>query len=197
VCDLCNAINDESLSPLVTAALVHAQFETIHPFDEGNGRTGRALIHVVLRRRRIAPDYVPPLSVILAAHRDDYIAALMRYREGDLAFWLEHFAVATTRSARLAAAYVEAVGDLMNDWRGRLAAGPGHRADAAAWAVIVSDVHQAPEPTEGRRSGFHTLPDLLLSWPAWASARQCALREMLLLGEVAPGCHDGYPPESR
>ena len=53
--DLCVAINDDTLPPLVQAALVHAQFETIHPFGDGNGRTGRALVHVVLRRRGLAP----------------------------------------------------------------------------------------------------------------------------------------------
>src|SRR5262249_6986324 len=62
--DLCKAITDDLLPPLVQAALVHAQFETIHPFDDGNGRTGRALIHVVLRRRGLASAYMPPISVI-------------------------------------------------------------------------------------------------------------------------------------
>jgi Fic family protein len=134
--DLCAAIDDVSLSPLVSAALVHAQFETIHPFDDGNGRTGRALIHVVLRRRGTAPAYVPPISVVLAGQREEYIAGLTRYREGDLAGWLEHFAVATGRAAQLAAAYVRAVEDLMSSWRERLETGPAPRADAAAWAVI-------------------------------------------------------------
>ena len=67
--DLCAAINDETQSPLLQAALVHAQFETIHPFDDGNGRTGRALVHVVLRRRGIAPRFLPPISVEFARAR--------------------------------------------------------------------------------------------------------------------------------
>lgn len=45
-------VDDDALPPVVQAALVHAQFETVHPFDGGNGRTGRTLVHVVLRRRR-------------------------------------------------------------------------------------------------------------------------------------------------
>lgn len=134
--DLCDAIGDESLSPLVQTALVHAQFETIHPFDDGNGRTGRALVHVVLRRRGIAPSYVPPISVALASKREDYIRGLTRYREGDLGSWLESFAVAAARSAQLATAYLEAVGELMAEWRARLSAARAPRADAAAWAVL-------------------------------------------------------------
>jgi Fic family protein len=57
--DLCEFVNDVALPPLVQAAIAHAQFETIHPFEDGNGRTGRALVQVVLRRRGLAPAFVP------------------------------------------------------------------------------------------------------------------------------------------
>lgn len=135
--DLFDAINDDRLPPLVQAALVHAQFETIHPFHDGNGRTGRALIHAVLGRRGIAPDYVPPISVVLANGRDRYIAALTAYREDDIAGWIEHFAAATTTAATLASRYLEAVGELTERWRAALRALPkAPRSDAAAWAVI-------------------------------------------------------------
>jgi Fic family protein len=134
--DLCQAIGDESLPPLVQAAMVHAQFETIHPFDDGNGRTGRALVHVVLRHRGIASSYVPPISVVLAADRKRYIEGLTHFREGDLESWIERFSVAAAQAARLAEAYLGAVAVRMERWRAALAVGDAPRADAAAWAVI-------------------------------------------------------------
>lgn len=135
--DLCDAINDDTLPPLVQAALVHAQFETIHPFDDGNGRTGRALVHVVLRRRGIAPRFLPPVSVIFAAAKDRYIAGLTQFRGNGVSAWIEHFAAATVRAARLARVYVDAVRALQERWREQLRAGDrAPRADAAAWAII-------------------------------------------------------------
>jgi Fic family protein len=135
--DLCAAINDEAWPPLVQAALVHAQFETIHPFEDGNGRTGRALVHVVLHRRGIARDYVPPISVVLAKSRDRYILGLTAFREDRMEAWIEHFATVTATAARLASAYLEAVEQLANTWREKLRALPSPpRADAAAWAII-------------------------------------------------------------
>jgi Fic family protein len=137
--DLCKAINDQSLSPLVQAALVHAQFETIHPFDDGNGRSGRALVHVVFRRRGIAPRFLAPISVVFAGARDRYITALSRFRsdENGVAEWVEHFAAATVRAARLAQAYVTAVAALQEQWREKVRATTSTpRADAAMWAII-------------------------------------------------------------
>jgi Fic family protein len=135
--DLCSAVNDDTMSPLVQAALVHAQFETIHPFDDGNGRTGRALVHVVFRRRGLAPRFLPPISVVFAGARQRYIDGLTRYRGEGVAEWVEHFAAATIRAARLARSYVGAVANLQEDWRSRLrASASSPRSGAAAWAII-------------------------------------------------------------
>ena len=134
--DLCEAINDDELPPIVQAALVHAQFETIHPFDDGNGRAGRALIHVVLRRRGIAPSYVPPISVVLAMARDRYIDGLMGFRADRVVEWVRQFAESAAHAAQLAQAYLKAVQELASRWRAQLAAGAAPRADAAAWALI-------------------------------------------------------------
>lgn len=135
--DLCLAVNDDILPPLVQAALVHAQFETIHPFADGNGRTGRALIHVILKRRGVAPAYVPPISVVLAAAPQRYIAGLTNYRANRTAEWIEQFAAAASSAAKLATAYLEAVRRLGAAWQASLAAQPAPpRSGAAAWAVI-------------------------------------------------------------
>lgn len=135
--DLCDGINDETFSPLVQAALVHAQFETIHPFEDGNGRTGRALIHVVLRRRGLTPHFVPPISVIFAGAKDRYITGLTAFRADSVADWLEYFAATTDQAARLARGYIAALEHLREEWRERLrATKPALRSDAAAWAII-------------------------------------------------------------
>jgi len=135
--DFCDAINDDQLPPLVQAALVHAQFETIHPFADGNGRTGRALIHVVLRRRGIVPAYLPPISVVLAGAKGRYIDGLTSFRADGVSDWIEQFAAATLSASRLARAYLRGVNALRERWRYQLGALPSApRADAAAWAVI-------------------------------------------------------------
>ncbi|MCZ3388038.1 MAG: Fic family protein, partial [Actinomycetia bacterium] len=134
--DLCAAVVEDGLPPLVQAALVHAQFETIHPFLDGNGRTGRALVHVVLRRRGLTPAYVPPISVILAMNRSRYITGLTRFRDGDVDGWLTGFAVAAAQAAGLAEAYLASVEQLQARWREQLRSAIDTRSDAAVWRVI-------------------------------------------------------------
>ena len=77
--DLIDYVNGDEHPPLLQAALAHPQFEMIHPFGDGNGRAGRALIHVVLARRGLAPRFAPPVSVVLARRCEEYVAALQKY----------------------------------------------------------------------------------------------------------------------
>ena len=135
--DLCVFVDDVALPPLVQAAIAHAQFETIHPFEDGNGRTGRALVQVVLRRRGLAPAFVPPISVVLARDMDRYLKGLTLFREDRLADWIELFAAAAAEAATLAAHYAIRVGDLQDEWRERLRQHAKPRADAAAWGLIT------------------------------------------------------------
>lgn len=139
VSDLCDFCNDDSLPAVAQAAIAHAQFETIHPFVDGNGRVGRALIHLVLRRRSVATRVLPPVSLILATRAREYVEALTgtRYRgaassrvarEG-LDRWVGLFATATKRAVADADAFEERVQLLELAWRKRLGR---LRADSAA-----------------------------------------------------------------
>jgi Fic family protein len=127
VADLCAFCNTDDLSPVAQAAIAHAQFETIHPFVDGNGRTGRALIHMVLRRRGMAERALPPVSLVLATQARSYIDGLTAFRyvgsatspraiEG-LNTWVGRFAGACTRSVQEANDFEARVAELERSWR--------------------------------------------------------------------------------
>lgn len=128
--DVVHYTNNDEHSPLVQAAIAHAQFETIHPFADGNGRTGRALIHIVLRRRGLSPTFVPPISLVLATWSDDYISGLTTFRhlhpadspERSVAAhtWLRTFAGATLRACNDARNYALRIDELTDQWRSSL-----------------------------------------------------------------------------
>ena len=83
VADLLTYLNGATHAPLIQAALVHAQFETIHPFADGNGRVGRALIHTVLTRRGLLAGMILPTSLVLSMLSNEYVGALSRFREAE------------------------------------------------------------------------------------------------------------------
>jgi hypothetical protein len=91
---------------------------------------------VILRRRELAPAFVPPISVILAREKERYITGLTLFREDRIPEWLEIFARAANRSAVLAMKNKAQVAELQNGWRQKLRAHSNPRADAAAWAII-------------------------------------------------------------
>lgn len=80
--DLLAFVHRVDLHPVAQAAIAHAQFESIHPFTDGNGRIGRALIGAVLRRRGVTTTVTAPIATALAADRERYFRHLERYRAG-------------------------------------------------------------------------------------------------------------------
>jgi Fic family protein len=115
--DLCVFANRQDVPPVVQAAIAHAQFETIHPFVDGNGRVGRALIHAILRRRAISARFVPPISLVLLGNANSYIEGLTLFRDGDLAGWSTRFAHALRDSTVLATGLGSALAELQASWR--------------------------------------------------------------------------------
>ena len=134
--DLAAFINREDLPPIMQAAIAHAQFETIHPFADGNGRVGRALIHVILRRRGLAAHYVPPVSLVLAADARRYVAGLTAYRTGGADEWCAHFADAVGRAAAKAKDLAGRLVALQGAWRARAGCPRRHSSAEALIAVL-------------------------------------------------------------
>ncbi|MBX7117143.1 MAG: Fic family protein [Myxococcaceae bacterium] len=134
--DLCRYLEREDIPPVVQAAVAHAQFETIHPFADGNGRVGRALIHVVLRRRALASRHVPPISLVLAGRSKQYIDGLTAFREGAIAQWCETFADATTNAAAKSVALAVRFEKLSERWLERAGRPRSHSSAAALIALL-------------------------------------------------------------
>jgi Fic family protein len=124
--DLLAFMRRGDMSALVQAALGHAQFESIHPFTDGNGRIGRALINTVFRRRGVTSTVVVPLASALVARREAYFELLTKYREGEPTPLVSAFATSTrlaaqesrvtaVRIAAFPAMWREAVGRVRSD----------------------------------------------------------------------------------
>jgi len=118
-------------SPLVAAVVAHAQFETIHPFSDGNGRTGRALVHVMLREARLTPEATVPISAGLLGDTDSYFAALGAYRSGDVNPLVSVFSAATERAVVNGRTLASETVALRDEWLGAIKA----RSDSIAWRL--------------------------------------------------------------
>jgi Fic family protein len=128
--DLVDFIDRGDMPAVAQAAIAHAQFETIHPFVDGNGRVGRCLIHIVLRRRGVARSFVRPVSIVLAARPGAYVAGLVDFREGRVESWIADFAEACRHAAESSAELAVQVTALQVEWHER--AGRPRRDSAAA-----------------------------------------------------------------
>lgn len=169
--DLLGYLNGAAHAAIVQAALTHAQFETIHPFTDGNGRVGRALIHTALTRRGLTADAILPVSLVLSTLRDDYVAGLTAYRHdapagsdaahAARAVWIGTFADAVHTAATQAAGLASELAGLRGEWDERLSASRARngmvralRADSAT-ALVLRDLPGTPVLTSATVQRIH------------------------------------------
>ena len=111
-------LHDRSLPPVVHVALVHSQFEAIHPFLDGNGRVGRLLITLFLIERSILPTPLLYLSAFFEAARRDYYERLSGVTErGEWSEWLHYFLNGVARQAEDALGRAERINRHLAEWR--------------------------------------------------------------------------------
>lgn len=131
--DLAAFLERDDLPAVMQSAVAHSQFETIHPFADGNGRVGRCLIHVVLRRRGVTPRVVAPISLVLATDSKAYVGGLTDARAGRVNEWIGVFAAAARTAANEAGRFAAQLAKLREEW---LRAAAPLRSDAAARKLI-------------------------------------------------------------
>ncbi|MHB1964329.1 MAG: Fic family protein [Acidimicrobiales bacterium] len=130
--DLVAFVNAEWVDPVTQAAVAHAQFESIHPYGDGNGRIGRILIGWILAHRTgIAVP--PPVSVFIARDPRGYLAGMTRFRLGELDPWVEWLAAELQYSSEATQALLVRSEQLLEEWSRRI---DDLRADATARLVL-------------------------------------------------------------
>lgn len=131
IADLMKFIERDDLPLLAHAALAHAQFETIHPFTDGNGRTGRALVQAMLRHGQLTRNVTVPVSAGLLSDTNAYFDALTTYRLGDPTPIVARFADAAFKAVANGRQLVDELRQLRQRWQQVIKA----RSDSAVWRL--------------------------------------------------------------
>jgi Fic family protein len=130
--DLVAFVGRADIPVLAQVAIAHAQFETIHPFPDGNGRTGRAIVQAMLRHGQVTSNITVPVSAGLLHEVKDYYNALTAYRRGELRPIIAAFARAAGYAVANGRQLVRDIGIIETDWEDQMR---GLRSDAAARRV--------------------------------------------------------------
>ena len=130
--DLCAFTRRRNLPLIAQAAIAHAQFETIHPFADGNGRTGRALVHAMLKQGHATTRTTVPISAGLLSNTATYYEALNAYRRGDPNTIVARFTEATYAAIANSDTLAGDLHAIHQDWNLKLTA----RKDSVAWRIL-------------------------------------------------------------
>lgn len=138
--DLVSFTQRDNLPVIVQAAIAHAQFESIHPFTDGNGRVGRALAAAVIRERGVAHHVVVPIASALVARREHYFATLDHYRAGNAGPIVHAFARSSIIASQEASITAERLETMPEQWQ-QLA---GHPRTGSAPAAVLATLTETP-----------------------------------------------------
>lgn len=166
--DLAEFAGREDVGAVAKAAIVHAQLETIHPFDDGNGRTGRALIHKVLRDEGVLAHATLPVSAGLLHDIDAYMDSITSYQHGDVADVVSCLADALELSCQVGHRASRELDDVIGGWESAM--------------------------TERRGSSIRNLPALLVRHPVVdiaLVARELAISPRAASSVVGRACEYG------
>ncbi|AMM34798.1 Filamentation induced by cAMP protein fic (plasmid) [Sinomonas atrocyanea] len=130
--DLAEFVRRNDIQVLAHAMLAHAQFETIHPFTDGNGRTGRALLQAILRGKGLTRNVTVPISAGLLVDVRAYHRALDAYREGQPDEIVRMGAAAAFRAIENGRRLAADIAQAREGWNGKVTA----RGDNAVWKVM-------------------------------------------------------------
>ncbi|WEV78781.1 Fic family protein [Janibacter cremeus] len=130
--DLCTFMARTDIPLLAQCAVAHAQFETIHPFNDGNGRVGRALVHAMLQHGGATTRATVPVSAGLLTDTDGYFAALTAYRTGNVNPIITRFADATLAAIGNGRQLAQDLVEIHSRWSSSISA----RRTASIWRVL-------------------------------------------------------------
>lgn len=130
--DLCKFVHRTDLPLMAQAAIAHAQFETIHPFNDGNGRTGRTLVHAMLKHGNATTRTTVPVSAGLLSDTSTYFDALTAYREGDPNRIVTRFNEAAFAAIVNGRHLADDLHNINARWRDQLTV----RSDSVAWKIL-------------------------------------------------------------
>lgn len=130
--------NRDDIHPLLQAAFAYAYFETIHPFQDGNGRTGRILIQLLLKNKNYLDELFVPFSMGLIKNNEKHIKSLNDFREGNYLSIIELFLENTLQIIPLIYNALNELIGIKNNWIKNLTA----RSDALVWKIIDELIYQ-------------------------------------------------------
>lgn len=141
--DLERFVNRSDLNIVFQATVSHAQFETIHPFTDGNGRVGRALINGIFRQRGLTHNIVIPLASSIVANKERYFSQLTAYRVGDPYPLIREFALGTKVAAQEAKDSAQKLLEIPELWRSKIS----RLRKGSATDLILTSLLSAPVVT--------------------------------------------------